>query len=126
MSFILGVTVNAMALESPWKRVCRENGGLFWVLNVQTPNEIPLCLFGDAAIGAESYFNHKQGDDVIAVRAYLNSESCAQNDGRVISGVDTNHKTWSLCLFADNSLMEVDTLDNGPQDSRNSLLTNAL
>ena len=126
MSFILGSYSIAHAIENPWKRVCRQNSGVFWVLNVQTPNEIPLCVFGEAAIGAETYFNHKMGQFTQAVEAYDRNAICRQYDGRQISGTDTDRKTWTICLMADGSFIELNTLNRGKNSSLNTLLNQAL
>jgi len=116
----------AFAAESPWKRVCRQNNGVFWVLNLQTPHELPLCVFGQAAIGAETYFNHKQGALTQAVEAYNKEAVCRQYDGRQITGTDTNGKKWTVCLMADDSFIELNTIERGKTSSKNSKLNSAL
>jgi len=126
MSFILGTFSVANANENPWKRVCRQNNGVFWVLNVQTPNEIPLCVFGEAAIGAETFFNHKLGNETQAVEAYNRNAICRQYDGRRIQGTDTDRKTWTVCVMADGSYIELNTLDRGMNSPLNALLNQAL
>jgi len=120
----------AFAHQSPWQRVCRISQGIHLVLNVQDPvNELPLCFYGNSAVGSESLFNLKTGaGKSLALNAYERGGSdCTPAGGVLVEGVlSPEGFTYTVCKFSDNSLIEEGTLVRGIHHPANQALDRAL
>lgn len=116
------------ANNNPLMRTCRRENGLFWI--VYAPNqELPLCFFGDAAIGAEALHGYKfGGGTVLAVDAYKKSTgaTCEQAGAVTVAGQDSEKATFEVCQFSDGTLVEKNTLLRGPGSPANGDLNRAL
>ncbi|WP_291515737.1 hypothetical protein [Bdellovibrio sp. ArHS] len=121
------------ANNNPWMRTCRIDQGRFWTVKVPG-DEQALCLFGDAGIGAETFFLFKTNSGVPeAIHAYKNRNSssprggvCGAFDAELVEGKDTTGRSFNLCQFSDGSLIEETTLWLGAGSGSNEALDNAL
>lgn len=124
----------AWSAESPARRVCRTEGGQFWILNVG-PKEMVMCFFGQAAVGAHALYTFKtrSGHELEAIAAYRQHEPsalrggvCGAYDAEAVTGKDTAGQTFTICKFSDGSLIEGTTLWLGPEAPENDGLNKAL
>ncbi|KYG61253.1 hypothetical protein [Bdellovibrio bacteriovorus] len=136
--FLLSITMifaglTAQAANNPWMRTCRIDQGQFWTIKVGS-DEQALCLFGDASIGAETFFLFKTNAGVgDAIDAYKHRKSssprggvCGAFDAELIEGKDTSGRTFNICRFDDGSLIEETTLWLGAGSGSNEALDRAL
>jgi hypothetical protein len=116
------------ANNNPLMRTCRREQGLFWI--VYAPNqELPLCFFGEAAIGAEALNGYKNGGgDVMAVTVYKKtiSATCEQVGAVTIAGQDSKKANFEVCQFQDGTLIEKQTLLRGQGAAQNAALNRSL
>lgn len=120
------------ANNNPWMRSCRIEQGQFWLVKAQ--KELALCLFDDAAIGAETLFLYKTNQKKpLAVAAYLNRESaatrggvCGTYDAELLEARDGQGQSFNLCKFQDGSFIEETTLWLGPDSGSTDALDKAL
>ena len=116
------------ANSNPLMRTCRLEQGLFWI--VYAPHqELPLCFFGEAAIGAEALHGYKHGGGaVLAVEAYKKSTgaTCEQVGAVTVVGQDSKKATFTVCQFSDGTLIEKNTLLRGPGSVVNQDLNRSL
>lgn len=124
----------AWSAESPARRVCRTEGGQFWILN-PGPQEMVMCFFGQAAVGARALFTFKtrSGREMKAIEAYRQHDPssvrggvCGSYEAEAVTGKDTTGQTFTICKFSDGSLMEGTTLWLGPDARENEQLNKAL
>lgn len=109
------VATVSWANTNPLMRVCRLEQGRFWTLQVPG-DELPLCFFGKAAVGAESLLQlESQAGDSEAVKAYKSASGgdCSTLGAENLEGVDSNGVSFKVCRFADSSLIEENTLKAG-------------
>jgi hypothetical protein len=109
------------------------------------PEEIGLCTFGDkkATIGAWTFFRFRHGQPQKAVAAFCASKNNPetkdfpgpQNDFCTkVGGIPTEYRVSSrttdqavmICVFDDNSHVEVNTLFKGAKDDDNKSLNQDL
>jgi hypothetical protein len=124
----------AQAAETPYARTCRQAGGQAWSVSLSSPEDIPLCRFDRAAIGAAEFaafkWSHAKADSITAI---LNSaaseggpETCSLFRARYAEAKDSDDITWALCVFADDSVAEVNTLARGTDSPQNASLVRTL
>lgn len=129
----VAVIESALA-ETPYARTCRIAGGQPWVVNFSETQDLTLCRFSAAAIGAPEFaqfkWNQIQSD---SIRTILSAEpteggasTCQHFSARFATAKDSDRRTWGLCLFQDGSAIEVKTLSRGAESSANALLIEAL
>jgi hypothetical protein len=136
-ALILLISANSFAnptvnngIRNPMRRVCMSKGGNYWYpqRSDDNLNNLPLCRFGEeligpAQIGAQTLVDTVNGLQTLAVEAYKASESNCS--GRVVQAIDGD-VTLNACEYADGSVIELETLNRGPADSRNAKLNQAL
>ncbi|HWU43605.1 MAG TPA: hypothetical protein VN132_09215 [Bdellovibrio sp.] len=132
----LATEVRAAGNSNPLIRFCHGAGGDFWAPENETgDNDYPLCLFGQAAIGADALLKFKtknessQSIDAYKSGAYSRSsvdEVCADAGSDSVQGTDSNGQTFTICNFRDGSLIEANTLIDGPGSSETRKLDQAL
>lgn len=116
------------ANNNPLMRTCRREQGLFWIVYA-TNQELPLCFFGEAAIGAEALHGYKHGGGVVmAVSVYKKTmgATCEQVGAVTIAGRDSKNAAFEVCQFNDGTLIEKSTLLRGQGAAANSALNRAL
>lgn len=111
----------AQAIEMPWARVCRAEGGHIWILNLDQQDQPSLCVFGAAAIGSEALFIFKTGNPAPQAFAVYQSgaRDCSSQGGNLATYQDTDGNSKTLCTFQDGSLIENETLKRGFGSSAN-------
>ena len=116
------------ANNNPLMRTCRLEQGLFWIVYSEG-QELPLCFFGSAAIGAEALFGFKTGTgNYLSVRVYKENSgaTCEQLGATTVSGQDSKKVSYEVCQFRDGSLIEKQTLLRGRGAAANSGLDQSL
>lgn len=124
----------AQASEPPYARVCRTAGGQPWTVDFSGGNDILLCRFGAAAIGAADFAELKwSGRELRSVREFLASTcagsagaACADHGGNLQTATDSDGISWQLCAFSDDSVVEAGTLARGSSAASNASLVHAL
>jgi hypothetical protein len=122
------------ASEPPYARVCRTAGGQPWTVDFSGGNDLMLCRFGVAAIGAADFAELKwNGRETRSVREFLASTparsadaACANHGGDTQTATDSDGVGWQLCDFSDGSVVEVETLARGSSAASNASLVHAL
>lgn len=132
---MMSATVSAWAnFRNPWMRACGLESGQFWIVK-SGAEELPMCYFGDAAIGAETLFLFKShSGPTDAVEAYKNRKASGPTKGGVCGafgadlfvGKDNQGRSANICRFEDQSLIEETTLWLGPGTDVNEELDQAL
>jgi len=121
------------AANNPWMRVCRIDEGQFQALKAGG-EEVSVCFFGEAGIGAEAFFLFKTNSgSTEAVQAYKNRNSssprggvCGAFDAEPVQAKDSQGQVYNLCRFSDQSLIEETTLWLGPGSAVSEGLDRAL
>jgi hypothetical protein len=129
----LGFSGAALA-ETPYARTCRIAGGQAWTVNFSETNDLTLCRFGTAAIGAPEFAQFKwsqiKSKSIESVLDSAPSEgggvTCSQFQSQYKIATDLDRRTWGLCMFSDGSAVEVKTLARGTNDPANAFLVEAL
>jgi putative hemolysin len=129
-----GAAPVAQASESPYARVCRTAGGQPWTVDFSGGNDVLLCRFGAAAIGAADFAELKWNErETRSVREFLASTSagsasaaCAEHGGDLQTATDSDGVGWQLCAFSDDSVVEAGTLARGSSAASNASLIHAL
>lgn len=122
------------AAGNPWLRVCRIDQGQFWVLNMGSRDDLAMCFFGNAAVGAESFFLFKTNSGMPqAIQSYKNRNSSSSRGGvcgsfgaDLVTGKGSEGQTFNICRFPDQSLIEETTLWIGPGSIDSADLDKAL
>lgn len=134
LSIMMLVGTSAWALnKNPWMRTCRIDQGQFWVIQSEK-EDLALCLFGNFGVGAESLFLFKTKAGIPqALQAYWSrnvssnlGSVCSTYGAQLIRGIDTDGKTFNVCRFSDQSLIEETTLWFGPGTAGSEGLDKAL
>ena len=133
MTLSLSLSFNAFA-EAPFARTCRIEGGQPWTVDLHTKNDLMLCVFNGAAVGAAEFAVYKwgkgQGESLkvfLGQNSQLNANSvCADLNADQRISKDSEGNSWSLCVFADGSVVESNTLAGGVSSPQNEALVQAL
>lgn len=130
----------AHAAQTPAQRTCRIAGGYPWVLFLDR-DDLELCRFGNGAIGSLSFYYSTVLDQTLEAVTVFNehpafqgcgsgcddeAEYCEQVGGNIVVADDSNHATFRVCQFHDESAIELATLFRGPNDPSNRALVRAL
>ena len=124
---------SAFAQRNPQIRVCLQNGGNFWSMDITSPrvDTIGFCRYDQAMMGSismMSYFFY--ANETQAVRSFLSSEpgssSCSYLGAMTVDAMDSTGMEWELCLFRDGSFIEKETLLRGLNSPLNRRLKEAL
>lgn len=131
MALFSGVPA-AQATNNPLIRTCQIHGGTFWVLR-DGDQDLALCFFGEAGIGAEALLKFKISESSEAMEAYKKHSSsfskggvCGAFGADVLIGKDTEGHSYNVCRFEDQSLIEETTLWFGPGAPKNEGLDKTL
>ncbi len=131
---IFGGAFTQAATESPWGRICRNEQGQVSTLKAGS-DELSVCFFGDAAIGAETLFLYKTKatNSTEALHAYKNRKTssprggvCGAFDADLLQTKGANGENFNFCRFSDSSLIEETTLWLGPGSVSSESLDRAL
>jgi putative hemolysin len=130
---IMVLVTNAHA-EPPYARTCRVKGGQQWTVDLKLPTEVMLCMFNSAAIGAAEFAMYKWNKGMsqsltafFAQNTLLNSSTICQDQGAAQRiSQDSEGSPWRLCVFADGSVIEANTLAYGTTSPMNAALVEAL
>ncbi len=87
----------------------------------QGENEINLCLFGEALVGAETLQKASEKNSPDAVKAFQKGQRervsggvCGSFGAELVEAKDSKGNQYNLCRFPDGSVMEETTLWLGP------------
>lgn len=124
---MLSSTIAFANNNNPMMRVCRLSEGQFWIVqNVADGKDIPLCVLGSAAIGAETLMQYSFKNSVPhAVNYYKRGGQTCVGTTR-LEAKDSEGQSWRLCRFADGSIIERTTLEAGVGAPENAALNQAL
>lgn len=133
LSLTMLFSVSSSAINNPWLRACSIEAGQFWVLTDGSNDELAMCFFDGAAIGAEALFKFKTKSGVSqSIQAYkqrkpaTNGGGCESFNADAVDAVDSNQQMFSVCRFPDGSLIEENTLELGPNSGDTEALDRAL
>jgi hypothetical protein len=98
---------------NPLYRVCVHNGGQFVVLEPGQRDDRPVCVFGQASIGAIDLVKHVDHKNSLSIRAFLNAKEasdvatvCERNEVPRVKGHNPRSVPYELCQFSDERLEE--------------------
>lgn len=122
----------AQADTSSWKQACQKGQGLFSVLK-DGSEEIPVCFFGEAIVGAKAWSQLEAGVQAESLKAYKTRRNssvrggvCGAFDADLLVVKDSKGATYNFCRFEDSSVMEETTLWLGPGTAISDALDKAL
>jgi len=133
--FSVFVTLSASAgITNPLIRVCLSLNGQFYIANLDAAdgNDLPMCQFNTAQIGAQALLDYVDGRTDLAISAFLASspsdpmQVCSQNSASDLQGTSESSSLFHICEFPDSSLIDAETLARGANAIENSALRNAL
>ncbi|MFS4459978.1 hypothetical protein [Bdellovibrio sp. HCB2-146] len=111
-------------------RTCVRLGGQFWAPQKEDKtDDLPLCFFGAAGIGAHALLSFRTGQGPYqAIRVYktTSGKTCEHAGAVTVRGQDTNGQTFEVCEFRDGSLIERNTLLRGLGSGANAGLDQVL
>lgn len=114
-------------IRNPLIRHCIQSQGQYWVLAPGTAKDYALCVFSNnSAISAmDLMLNQTEQKRTLAINAFLKSiTSCS---GQVVFDVsDSEGTNWDLCVYSDNSFIELKTLKKGKTHPDNAELLSVL
>lgn len=130
---VISSAVVARADKGSWKQDCQKGHGTYSVLK-QEAEEFPVCFFGEAVVGAESWSQLKQdGVKTESVKAYKERRTpsvrggvCGAFDADLVVVKDGQGTSYNFCRFEDKSVMEETTLWLGPGASISDSFDKAL
>lgn len=133
MIFTAFAGLPARADKDSWKQSCQKAQGIFSILK-QDSGELPVCFFGEAAVGAESFAQvREEGQKIQSLNAYKKGRTmsvrggvCGAFDAELVTAKDAQGNLYNFCRFEDRSLMEETTLWLGPGASLSGTLDKAL
>ncbi|MAZ48563.1 MAG: hypothetical protein CME65_08365 [Halobacteriovoraceae bacterium] len=127
------LTTQVFAQRNPQIRVCLQNGGNFWSMDITSPrvDTIGFCRYDQSLLGSISMMNYFfYANETQAVRGFLSSEtsisSCSTLGAMTVDAMDSTGMDWELCLFRDGSFIEKETLLRGLHSPINRRLREAL
>lgn len=128
---VLLVSGSSFAVNTnPLMRTCVRLGGQFWAPQKEDKSDdLPLCFFGAAGIGASALLSFKTGQGPYqSIRVYktASGRACEQAGAVTVRGQDTNGQIFEVCEFRDGSLVEKNTLLRGRGASANAGLDQVL
>ena len=131
--FVCLVLSQTALANNPLRHFCIIKGGQVVDVNLPSPStdQVMLCQFGAALIGAESLLNLVSKTPSQSITAYQNgaqapSEGCADSGGEEVQGTTLENQSVVFCSFSDGTHIGLDTLKSGPNSSENSALNQAL
>ncbi|MEZ0391920.1 MAG: hypothetical protein ACAH59_06880 [Pseudobdellovibrionaceae bacterium] len=123
LTFLLGFSAFA---NNPQIRTCRITGGEFHAVRALN-DEFGFCTYESAMMDSISLLLvTTSSQKTLAVQAFESGLQCSQSQGSVVRGEDLENKKFDLCVFSDESLVELGTLQAGPNASANTGLMKAL
>lgn len=134
MSAVLFLQSPVRAAEPAYARTCRIHGGVYWSVSMNSRFDTPLCVFGEAAIGAPEFAEYKWGRGAgMSLRSFLKQQTplplqgvCDRVGAAYRTAQDSEGSTWELCRFVDGSVIETRTLARGLSAQSNRDFVNAL
>ncbi len=127
MSLVTLVGASASFAGNPLIQQCHNYNGVFEVLAPGQTDDMPICIWGGASIGALDLVNYRAGCSDQAANTFLASSSsdrssvCDANGATEVTG-----SNYDLCKFSDGSMIDAGTLARGASASENSPLVRAL
>ena len=132
--FVLGAFSARASTKNPLIRVCHADAGQFWIVHTLNQDEVPLCLFNSAGVGAEAFMLYKTNQQVPqSIAAYFMSHQnsdleqiCSDFCAEKVITSDSTANSDFICQFADGSVVEAKTLFLGPGQVETKVLDHAL
>ena len=124
------LSLSAFAAVNPQIRICNLTQGQYLELK-SSDDHISYCQYGDhSLIDSLSVINSSMDNrKTLAVRALLESgiTACEQVDALAIQAQGLFEEvTYTVCLFRDHSVLELETLKAGANSAKNEKLMKAL
>jgi hypothetical protein len=112
---------------NPLIHYCNLTYGEFHTVKMNS-DQVGFCEYGSAVIDALSIFatTTGQSDSMAAQAAQAAGSSCADANGNIVAAEDLNGQQLQICLFADGSALEVNTLQLGALAPANRPMIQAL
>ncbi len=114
--------------RNPLIRVCHQKFGQFYVHDVKKL-DLAVCYFDESYLGALDLVQWSNGESRQAVEALLSGstsgKSCQELGATWVQGRHTEG-SYSLCRFADGSMMDSASLKRGLSHPKNSKMVEAL
>jgi hypothetical protein len=134
LSVCAGYIGSASANSNPLIRACVLKNADFETLNTGSLDDLPMCRFGMALMGAQAVQDVISGTTDQAVSAFLASQptgdpssACSAVGADEVTGTsEQNGLSFDVCRFSDGSIVDAQTLARGAQDPQNAALRQAL
>lgn len=119
---------SAWSVRNPLIRVCHQKLGQFYVHDVKKL-DLAVCYFDESYMGALDLVQWNNGESRQAIEALLSGatsgKSC-QELGAVLVQGRHSEGSYSLCRFADGSMIDSASLKRGLSHPKNSKMVEAL
>ena len=109
-------------------RACRLTQGQFFAVPIPG-DEVAFCQYGEAAVDASSILKLSTSKSRSLAVAFFKAgpfQTCESAQAENLTTLDMDGRTFDICQFSDDSLMEQSTLQRGPQHPLNRGLVKAL
>ncbi len=127
LTFSLFLATAAFA-QNPQIRICRVTEGEFQAVDIPG-DQIGLCHYQNSFIDAVSILTVTSGENQsLAIQALFgsNTDSCEAAGAQTVAGQDLEGNQFQLCLFQDQSLIELNTLITTATGASNAGLVKAI
>lgn len=122
--FGLILSQNSFAFSNPQIRICHEKSGEFVATPIGKDN-VGLCKLNHSFIGALDLVYHNQNIKTQSIENYTDKELVCTGTETEVSVNDAG-LTTAVCIYADGSLIDLETLNSGRDDAKNARLNSAL
>lgn len=129
-SLILATAILASATSvfarNPQIRACYEVGGRYVVAN-STDDQFGLCILGESLVGSIDILNRDNAIEFpLSLHYYKKGvQACPAQNRKTLTSLDGLDEI-SVCMYVDNSIVDIETLAAGKNNERNAKLNEVL
>lgn len=122
---IILLSASAFSASNPQIRACHSIGGQFFVSQIPD-DQIGLCKIGQSVVGAIDVLNKDAQIEVpLSLHYYASGvKVCPPQNLTTLN--DVNQNEFTVCMYSDESVIDIETLNSGFASHRNVLLDKVL
>jgi hypothetical protein len=112
------LSTTAFSASNPQIRACHSVGGQFFVSQV-LDDQIGLCKIGQSVVGSIDILNRDAQIEVpLSLHYYASGvKVCPPQNLTTLN--DANQNEFTVCMYSDDSVIDIETLNSGFESHRN-------
>jgi hypothetical protein len=125
-SILFSTLVCTAAVKNPQIRACNQVGGQFLVVSSEE-DQIGLCKIGLSYVGAIDILNRDAQIEIpLSLNYYKKGvQACPSKNITLVYAIGGDDEI-SVCMYNDNSIIDIETLSSGFMNDRNTELNKVL